>query len=124
MSGAKAKGREKRRQEENDDVSDGQKKAREDRNGRERTGEPEEDVEEFFAILRRIHVAVGYFKNGDGRKLTPEKSNWRAWLESSECGVESSGVRVRGEAKGKKEGVEENGGLDLNALPGSDGNPV
>ena len=36
----------------------------------------EEEIEEFFAILRRMHVAVQYFEKGngnsnvDGRKLT------------------------------------------------------
>ncbi|KAG9152269.1 hypothetical protein Leryth_025951 [Lithospermum erythrorhizon] len=28
----------------------------------------DEEVEEFYAILKRVRVAVKYFKNGDGKK--------------------------------------------------------
>ncbi|OAY31308.1 hypothetical protein MANES_14G101600v8 [Manihot esculenta] len=31
----------------------------------------EEEVEEFFAILKRIHVAVKYFEKNDGKRWKP-----------------------------------------------------
>ncbi|KAL4609998.1 hypothetical protein ACB092_08G020600 [Castanea dentata] len=65
----------------------------------------EAEVEEFFAILRRIHVAVSYFKKNNDRWMKEEEgSRLRAILE--------------GEGKEEEnENVEENLGLDLNAIP-------
>ncbi|XP_030928140.1 protein NIM1-INTERACTING 2-like [Quercus lobata] len=65
----------------------------------------EAEVEEFFAILRRIHVAVSYFKKNNDRWIKEEEgSRLRAILE--------------GESKEEEnENVEENLGLDLNAVP-------
>lgn len=88
-------------------VGESQKRAREE------TTVTEEEVEEFFAILKRINVAVNYFKkgNGDVRKLTD--------LRMVE---ESLNVEVNGGEKKKKK-VEENVGLDLNADPDTGSDP-
>lgn len=70
----------------------------------------EEEVEEFFSILRRMNVAVRYFEksggsvgnvNGDGRKMTA--------LE----GTIADGVKIEG---ARKAGVGRTG-LDLNEVP-------
>ena len=65
----------------------------------------EAEVDEFFAILRRIHVAVSYFKKNNDRRIKEEEgSRLRAILE--------------GESKEEEnENVEENLVLDLNAVP-------
>ncbi|CAK7326564.1 unnamed protein product [Dovyalis caffra] len=102
----------KRKQDElNDDVPDAETKAREDKEGQ--TAEvTNAEVDEFYAILKRIHVAVKYFKeaNEDGHKLTQARSLER------EFEVEASGVKVNG-VKREEEGVEENEGFDLNVDP-------
>uniref|UniRef100_A0A6N2N401 Uncharacterized protein n=1 Tax=Salix viminalis TaxID=40686 RepID=A0A6N2N401_SALVM len=68
----------------------------------------EEEVEEFFAILRRIHVAVKYFEKSEGKK-------WRPLLEREDF-KELDGADLDTE---KKEGNSfyENSGLDLNLDP-------
>ncbi|GMI99918.1 hypothetical protein HRI_003661100 [Hibiscus trionum] len=100
--------REKRKSELKDAVPGGsQKRAR----AEEETTVTEEEVEEFFAILSRIHVAVDYFMKGNGhlRDLTDLRK------------VESLNTVGNGEANGgekkKAEDMEENVGLDLNADP-------
>lgn len=70
----------------------------------------EDEVEEFFAIIRNIQVAVSYFKSADvggGSKFVD--GGLRAMLESNE---EADGVK--GKAKTKK---KENVDFDLNAEP-------
>ncbi|XP_007046245.2 PREDICTED: protein NIM1-INTERACTING 2 [Theobroma cacao] len=104
---------EKRKSEFNDAVlKASQKRARWDENGEEETTTvTDEEVEEFFAILKRIHVAVNYFKkvNGDVRSLTElEKAESLNWGRNAE---------VDGGEK------EENVGLDLNADPGTGSDP-
>ncbi|XWS64316.1 hypothetical protein CRYUN_Cryun06bG0175800 [Craigia yunnanensis] len=104
----------KRKSDLNGDVLRGSYNgAREDDNGEETTV-TEEEVEEFFAILRRIHVAVNYFKkgNGDIRNLTELGT-----MES----LNSGGNFNLNENGGKKE--EENVGLDLNADPDTGSDP-
>ncbi|KAI9169236.1 hypothetical protein LWI28_009282 [Acer negundo] len=104
--------KEKRKLGENDAVAatQNQKKFRDD-NG-EDTAVNVEEIEEFFAILRRIHVAVDYFKkgNGNGPRLT----------EIENIDMEAN------EAKDEvKPGFgDKNVGLDLNADPGTDLDPV
>lgn len=110
----------KRKQGElNDKVQDAQKKAQEDNGGQRQTAEATNaEVDEFFAILERIHVAVKYFKeaNEDGRNLAEVRS-----LESG-LEVEGSGMKVS-DIK-KEEGVEENVGFDLNADPEPEEDPA
>ncbi|KAJ6322059.1 hypothetical protein OIU77_012024 [Salix suchowensis] len=109
----------KRKQGElNENVADAEKKAREDGGGQ--TAEATNaEVDEFFAILKRIHVAIKYFKeaNEDHRKLTGVRSLERG-LE-----VEGSGVKVS-DIKKEKVGVEENAGFDLNADPEPEEDPA
>ncbi|KAH7857242.1 hypothetical protein Vadar_010473 [Vaccinium darrowii] len=71
----------------------------------------DEEVDEFFAILRRMHVAVKYFEksNAAGRKLT---GRWATSLEAEVL----AGVKVAEDGERKK------GALDLNALPEADSN--
>ncbi|KAJ8570138.1 hypothetical protein K7X08_006715 [Anisodus acutangulus] len=74
----------------------------------EETAVEENEVEEFYAILRRTRVAVKYFQKGNGnsdsgRKLTVET------LLKEDFG-EVNGVKVQ-------ERTEDNAGLDLNADP-------
>ncbi|KAL4384326.1 hypothetical protein GQ457_15G005120 [Hibiscus cannabinus] len=99
----------KRKSEAKDAVPGGsQKRAREE----ETTSVTDEEVEEFFAILRRIHVAVDYFKKGKGglRDLTDSRV-----VESLNPGGNTG---ANGGEK-KAENMEENAnaGLDLNADP-------
>ncbi|PON95918.1 Protein NIM1-INTERACTING [Trema orientale] len=102
---------------ENDAVS-GRKKKKKAREDEEITETTEDEVEEFFAILKRIHVAIGYFKKGaggNGRQLTEQGSRLRAMLETENYdGVSDEAMRR------EEEGVEENLGFDLNAKPGPD----
>ncbi|KAK4423581.1 hypothetical protein Salat_1940900 [Sesamum alatum] len=67
----------------------------------------DEEVEEFFAIMKRIHVAVKYFRERKGsRDLTA--TPWSPSFERQDF----EGV--------KKDQVEnQNAGLDLNSDPGS-----
>lgn len=94
----------------------------------------EAEVEEFFAIVRRMHAAVKYFcqkANGADGKL-PGK--WRAALEAEEVAAADAGEVLDDKERVKKEeaaattttptptptpeGVAvENGVLDLNSTP-------
>ncbi|MCE3049340.1 hypothetical protein HAX54_044659 [Datura stramonium] len=69
----------------------------------------EEEVEEFFAILRRIQVAVKYFNkvdgaSGSGRKMTEDIDR--------KCSDEIVGDNIE-----MKEKEKENKGFDLNMEP-------
>lgn len=93
--------------------------------GGDRRNDDDDDdgkVEEFFAILRRIHVAVKYFQKGKGRNGNGKKKNLSAgkampWTPSFERAdfEEGSGKDVKGE-----ETVGHIVGLDLNAEPDPD----
>ena len=87
-----------------DDVVSG-KQQKKVRGGGDVESVTEAEVDEFFAILRRIHVAISYFKKNNDRRIKEEEgSRLRAILE--------------GESKEEEnENVEENLGLDLNAVP-------
>ncbi|GFS32391.1 hypothetical protein Acr_00g0022510 [Actinidia rufa] len=84
----------------------------------------EEEVEEFFAILRRMHMAAKYFEksngNGDGRLLTGKWCRARTALEA-EALVEVDGVKAEGE---NVSGVRKIGVLDLNAVPEAENNSI
>ncbi|KAL0408853.1 UNVERIFIED_CONTAM: hypothetical protein Sradi_1819700 [Sesamum radiatum] len=75
----------------------------------------DEEVEEFFAILKRIHVAVKYFRERKGGDpCTDRDSTVTPWSPSFE----------REDFEGVKKDVEsseenQNAGLDLNSDPGS-----
>ncbi|KAK6788661.1 hypothetical protein RDI58_012459 [Solanum bulbocastanum] len=80
----------------------------------------DDEVEEFYAILRRIRVAVKYFEKGNaegggaGRNLTAAKP-WSPNFRQEDVKRAVDGVKER-------ESVEDNAGLDLNADPVTDPN--
>ncbi|PQQ09675.1 hypothetical protein Pyn_27399 [Prunus yedoensis var. nudiflora] len=82
----------------------------------------EEEVEEFFAILSRIHQAARYFKNADGsgRELTHGRYRLRVVLESNE---EANSVKM---GPKRDQGVEEENlrSFDLNANPDPECDPT
>ncbi|KAG6624983.1 protein NIM1-INTERACTING 2 [Carya illinoinensis] len=131
MAGSKKTVIEERRKAVDGVVSGRRKRAREDSStgydvvsGRQKeAGEDavtEEEVEEFFAILRRIHEAVTYFKRAG-------KGNWRKLMENDlegEGHEEVNGVQGEEQRKRKEEGIKENAGLDLNLDPDPDCEPI
>ncbi|RDY02753.1 hypothetical protein CR513_13750, partial [Mucuna pruriens] len=91
--------KDKRKQAQDDDVSAShQKKARE-----EGSAVTDEEVEEFYAILRRINTAVKYFKRYGDDVAALEKDIMKEVKEAT-----------RNE---KEENMEENLSLDLNITP-------
>ncbi|KAH7841447.1 hypothetical protein Vadar_029962 [Vaccinium darrowii] len=114
---------EKRKQRDTDgEVQDGKKTRLGEDNGVKKTEEPDDDeVEEFFAILRRIRVAVEYFEKGKGegpgcrrRELAAKESSSRRSTSFLRPEFEAvDGVKGPGEKEGDT-------GLDLNAEPDSD----
>ncbi|OIT26986.1 hypothetical protein A4A49_37911 [Nicotiana attenuata] len=76
----------------------------------------DDEVEEFYAILKRIRVAVKYFEKGNAdssdarRKLTVGSPPWNLAFRTEDF-KEVDGV------KKEEEKVEDNAGLDLNADP-------
>ncbi|KAJ4822513.1 hypothetical protein Tsubulata_046913 [Turnera subulata] len=94
--------------ERRDDVGDnmGRKRSRKEEgiNGATEAVTTEEEVEEFYAILRRIHVAVKYFEEGGGKRWTPSSLEIKV-VEEVNAGVDG----------GTRSGQDL--GLDLNADP-------
>ncbi|XP_048136562.1 uncharacterized protein LOC125315462 [Rhodamnia argentea] len=83
----------------------------------------EAEVEEFFAIVRRMHVAVKYFGRaaGGGNAVGDERGKvWRSALESG-AGTAAADHGDAGEVAKEKRpdaaSAEANGGFDLNAVP-------
>ncbi|KAH7839398.1 hypothetical protein Vadar_003669 [Vaccinium darrowii] len=110
---------EKRKQRDTDgEVLDGKRTRVGEDNGVKKTEEPDDDeVEEFFAILRRIRVAVEYFQKGRRPELAAKESSSRrspSFLRRDFVAVD--GVKGQGEEEGDT-------GLDLNAEPDSDSEP-
>jgi hypothetical protein len=79
----------------------------------------EDEVEEFFAILKRIHVVVSYFRkvDGNGGRMTTQEGSrrLRAILER-ESDADDNGVKGKGK-RGEEGVVEVKVGFDLNADP-------
>ncbi|KAM7484555.1 hypothetical protein LguiA_000564 [Lonicera macranthoides] len=101
---------EKRKQRDNDELVDGKRKKTRAEEEEEGAGKTEDDeVEEFFAILRRIRAAVKYFEKGK-RKGDGDQKASRTWSPSFQ-------QQDFHKASCDREGVEENVGLDLNADP-------
>lgn len=123
MAESKETQAEKRSLKEDDAVLGRPKKARGDNNGVDLADVTEDEVEEFFAILKRIHVAVSYFKKVDGNGDGEGGSRLRAILEEEEIKEEANGVK-RGKVEKREEGLELNLGLDLNADPAPECDPV
>ncbi|KAG8382914.1 hypothetical protein BUALT_Bualt05G0129400 [Buddleja alternifolia] len=105
---------EKRKRQDDGETNGKRGKAGEEDDGVNRgvTAPEDEEVEEFFAILKRIKVAVNYFQNrNDRRELTA--TPWNPSFERED---------FEGVVKKDPEGSEENhnAGLDLNSDPASD----
>ncbi|CAK9186617.1 unnamed protein product [Ilex paraguariensis] len=97
-------------------ISEGEKEERELEGEKPEAAPTEEEVDEFFAILRRMHVAVKYFEkgntgngNGDGRKLTEMLATEIDDVQMNDKNVDGGSV---------------NGLLDLNAVPEDESNSV
>nr|GMD35144.1 protein NIM1-INTERACTING 2 [Ipomoea batatas] len=78
----------------------------------------DEEVEEFFAILKRIRAVVKYFGKGDGesgsgRKMTTE-------VLERECSAEINGGDAAVEKK--ETAIKKLGVIDLNMVPNPDDN--
>ncbi|CAL1408215.1 unnamed protein product [Linum trigynum] len=99
----------------------------EEAEGPTRAAAPEEEVEEFFAILRRIHVAVKYFERSgvEAGSLLSAGKRWRPSFEKEDFvsgGGGSDEVVAVGDCDDggnyKEAGSEvERAGLDLNSDP-------
>ncbi|KAI7979120.1 hypothetical protein ACSBR2_006164 [Camellia fascicularis] len=104
---------EKRKRTDDGELDGKKTRVRED-NGWLTVTEDDDDVEEFYAILQRIQVAVKYFQKGNGeygrRELTANGS--KSWSPSFEPADFKKVDGVKG-----PNGVEEDTGLDLNADP-------
>ena len=87
-------------------VSESQKKARQDQ-----ADVTDEEVEEFYAILRRINTAVKYFKSGGDDVASFEKEI----MHDVKAATATTTTR--------EEGVQENLSLDLNLAPHSQRHP-
>ena len=110
---------EKRKNKENDTVSGPKPKKSRDQD----VAVNDDEVEEFYAILRRIRAAVSYFEKGtgDGRRIPTKGSTWRQGLEK-EILEEVKGAG--GDKLKRIEDVVENVGFDLNVNPDSDEDAV
>lgn len=96
---------EKRKQRDDDGLVDGKRKKT---RAEEAAGKTEDDeVEEFFTILRRIRAAVKYFEKGKGDGDQKASRIWSPSFQRQDFHKASC----------DPEGVEENVGLDLNADP-------
>lgn len=104
-----------REEEESERVKNKRLKGVEEEDGSDGGVPTEEEVEEFFAILRRMRMAVKYFddKGRGGRE-------WREALETAELTVDHRHDVVAAEEddKPRKKGGEViiNEGFDLNAV--------
>ncbi|KAF7132482.1 hypothetical protein RHSIM_Rhsim09G0108600 [Rhododendron simsii] len=111
---------EKRKRGDVDGEVDGKRRRVSEDNGVKKEEPGDDEVEEFFAILRRIRVAVEYFKKGNGRG---GRRALTAAMESSSrrgpCFERRDFEEVEG-VKGPGEEEEGDTGLDLNADPESE----
>ncbi|KAL0430120.1 UNVERIFIED_CONTAM: hypothetical protein Sradi_0638000 [Sesamum radiatum] len=108
--------KEKRKRQDDGEAAGKRGAPREDNDGVQRSVPADEEVEEFFAILKRIQVAVKYFKRRNGDRCTDEgltaKPLWRPSFEREDFdGVKKEPARSE---------EDQNGGLDLNSDPASD----
>lgn len=108
-----------KRKREDDGGSNGRRgKPRRGGGGDEKVPAPaDEEVEEFFAILKRIQVAVKYFEERDARRGADTAAAARRWRPTFER-EDFDGVKTevgRSESEGNQ-----GSGLDLNSDPGCD----
>ncbi|KAK6925246.1 hypothetical protein RJ641_009572 [Dillenia turbinata] len=80
----------------------------------------EEEVEEFFAILRRMHVAVRYLES-TGQSL-PEIESGERKMTGEVVVLDEEEEEVAAVRISQKEDV--NGGFDLNCLPDAESSKI
>ncbi|EYU29970.1 hypothetical protein ABFS82_05G032200 [Erythranthe guttata] len=76
----------------------------------------DEEVEEFFAILKRIHVAVEYFKKRNSGRREPAAAAWSPSFEREDF----DGVTKDEAECSERTQTDQNAGLDLNSDPFTD----
>ncbi|XP_058192195.1 protein NIM1-INTERACTING 2-like [Rhododendron vialii] len=117
-------GEKKRKRAEDDQVGGGRRKEMREVEAEGEAMPTDEEVDEFFAILRRMQVAVKYFKKGGrnaaaGRKWT---GRWATELEAEVlAGVNGGKAAEERSACGVQ---KKNGALDLNAVPEAESNSM
>ncbi|KAL0342932.1 UNVERIFIED_CONTAM: protein NIM1-INTERACTING 2 [Sesamum angustifolium] len=108
--------KEKRKRQDDGEAAGKRGKPREENDGVKRAVPADEEVDEFYAILKRIQVAVKYFKRRNGDRYADggltAKPLWRPSFEQEDF----DGVKK--EPASRKE--DQNGGLDLNSDPAWD----
>ncbi|KAI3467102.1 hypothetical protein Pfo_023765 [Paulownia fortunei] len=107
---------EKRKREDGGKANGKRGKPREDDDCLKRVVPGDEEVEEFFAILKRIQVAVKYFQRRNAVRCTEDgelaaKTPWSPSFEREDF----YGVKKDPECSEENQ----NGGLDLNSDPAS-----
>ncbi|KAI8528693.1 hypothetical protein RHMOL_Rhmol12G0167600 [Rhododendron molle] len=116
----------KRKRAEDDKVRGGRRKEREG----EAEGEAmptDEEVDEFFAILRRMQVAVKYFKKGGGNAAAGRKwtgGRWATELEAEVLAGVNGGKAAEERSASGVQKKKNNGALDLNAVPEAESNSI
>ncbi|KAI3453021.1 hypothetical protein Pfo_009684 [Paulownia fortunei] len=108
--------RDKRKREDDGGASAKRGKEREDDDGAKGVVVPgDEEVEEFFSILKRIQVAVKYFQERNGGRCADRHLMATPWHPSFER-EDFEGVKKEAESSGENQKA----GLDLNSDPASD----
>ncbi|KAL6505729.1 hypothetical protein OROHE_023108 [Orobanche hederae] len=98
----------------------GKKRGREDNDGKRReddggvkAAQADDEVDEFFAILKRMQVAVKYFQERDGGHRDLTVKSWSPLFEREDF----EEVKKKPD---RSSGVNHNPGLDLNSLADCD----
>ncbi|KAL2234990.1 protein NIM1-INTERACTING 2 [Sesamum indicum] len=108
--------KEKRKRQDDGEAAGKRGKPREENDGVNRPVPADEEVDEFFAILKRIQVAVKYFKRRNGHRCADRglmtEPLWRPSFEREDF----DGVKK--EPASSED--DQYGGLDLNSDPASD----
>ncbi|OIT04552.1 PREDICTED: protein NIM1-INTERACTING 2-like [Nicotiana attenuata] len=115
-------GEKKRKRIENEEVNGGGDRSKHEMETAVKQEEEEEEtvvlpppseaeVDEFFTILRRMHVAVKYLQKNS--QIVPNVNVHGGKLTASPAGMNSTVVA----GQRRTQGIVRKGGLDLNALP-------
>lgn len=112
-------GLEKRKREDDEGSNGRRPKPRADNGGAAKAAVPaDEEVEEFFAILKRIQVAVKYFQERSNGRRCADREIFAAapcWSPTFER-EDFDGVKTEAENSERNQSV----GLDLNSDPACD----
>lgn len=79
----------------------------------------DDEVDEFFAILKRIQVAVKYFEKSNGGRRELKGKGWRSSFEAEDFGGDNGDNNTENNGSKTEEATKEISGLDLNGDPGS-----